>query len=170
MHDDHLRGVARGDCQACCASFERRHAFFEDGAGRISDAGVDISEGLQAKQRGGVIDVVKHKRRCLIDRRCPGASGGIGFCARVNCQSFKSWNAFRFCHVPPLKNYRRALSPPWNTAAVSGGGLPGGQGGEKRKGTQPPPPFLVGGAKGPLCPPPPRVFGGFRGRGFWFPP
>ena len=61
MHDDDLRCVARGDCQACSASLERRHAFFEDGVGRVSDAGVDISEGLQAKQRCGVVHIVKHK-------------------------------------------------------------------------------------------------------------
>ncbi len=61
MHDDHLRGVPRCDRKSGGAAFKGRNSFFEHGTGRVADARVDISEGLQSEQRGSVVDVVKYE-------------------------------------------------------------------------------------------------------------
>jgi len=78
MERDRLRRMARGDRQRRRPSFQRRHALFEHGGRRIGDAGVDIAESLQAEQRGGMVDIVEHEGRRLIDRRRPGAGRRIG--------------------------------------------------------------------------------------------
>ena len=44
------------------AAFQRGDALFQYGVGRIADAAVDIAEGLQPEQRGGMIDVVGENR------------------------------------------------------------------------------------------------------------
>jgi hypothetical protein len=54
-----LRGMARGHGQRCGAAFKRGDALFEHGLGRVHDAGVDVAEGLEAKQRGCVIGIVE---------------------------------------------------------------------------------------------------------------
>ena len=47
VHDDHLRRVAGGDSEAGGTALESRYSLFEHCAGRIADAGIDISESLQ---------------------------------------------------------------------------------------------------------------------------
>ena len=61
MHHDHLRCMARGNSEPGRAALERRDTFLQHGAGRITDARIDVAKGLQAEQRGGMIDVVEHK-------------------------------------------------------------------------------------------------------------
>ena len=61
MKDDHLRGVAGRDREPGGAAFERGDALLQHRVGRIADAGVDVAEGLQAEQRGGVVDVSNTK-------------------------------------------------------------------------------------------------------------
>src|SRR6185437_11555246 len=73
-----------------CAALERRDALFQHGVGRVADAGIDVAERLQPEQRGGVIGIVEHERRGLIDRRRPGAGGGIGLRARMHGEGRKS--------------------------------------------------------------------------------
>src|SRR6202012_2847544 len=89
QHHD-LCGVAGSHRKRRCAAFERRDAFFQHRIGRIADAGVDVAERLQPKQRGGVIGIVEHEGRGLIDRRRPGAGGRIGLRARVHGEGRKS--------------------------------------------------------------------------------
>ena len=89
QHDD-LRGVARGHRQRGGAAFERRDALFQHRVGRIADAGIDVAERLQPEQRGGVVGVVEHERRGLIDRRRPRAGGGIGLRAGMHGKGRKS--------------------------------------------------------------------------------
>ena len=51
---------------------------------------VDVAEGLQAEQRGGVIDIVEDEGRGLIDRRRARAGRRVGLRAGVNGQRGKA--------------------------------------------------------------------------------
>ena len=102
MHDDHLRGVAGGDGEGRGAALEGRDALLQNRAGRIADARIDVAEGLQAEQRRGVVDVVEHERRRLVDGRGARAGGGVRRGARVDGERVEagqtvrhgcSWNA-----------------------------------------------------------------------------
>ena len=95
VHDQHLRGVAGGDRKACGAAFERGDAFLQHRVGRVADAGVDVAERLQPEQRGGVIDVLEHERRRLVDRRRARAGGGIGLRAGVDGERCEARRALR---------------------------------------------------------------------------
>jgi len=75
-HDD-LRGVPGRHRKRGGAAFEGCDTLFQHRVGRISDAGIDVAECLQAEQRGGVIGVVKHERRGLINRCRPRAGSRI---------------------------------------------------------------------------------------------
>ena len=88
-HDD-LRGVSGRHRQRGGAAFERCDALFQHRVGRISDAGIDVAERLQAEQRRGVIGVVEHERRGLIDRRRPRAGGRIRLRAGMHGEGRKS--------------------------------------------------------------------------------
>ena len=93
VHDDHLRGVPGRDGQAGGAAFERGDAFLQHRVGRIADAGIDVAEGLQAEQRGRMVDVLEHERRRLIDRRRARAGGRIGLRAGMDRERGKAWDA-----------------------------------------------------------------------------
>ena len=90
LQHHHLRGMAGSDRERRGAAFEGRDALFQHRVGRVADAGVDVAERLQPEQRGGVIGVVEHERSGLIDRRRPGAGGGIGLRARMHGEGRKS--------------------------------------------------------------------------------
>ena len=81
QHHD-LGCVAGRDRKRCGAAFKSRDALFEHRVCRVADAGIDVAECLQAEQRGGVIGIVEHERRGLIDRRraCPGGGVGLRAC------------------------------------------------------------------------------------------
>ena len=89
QHDD-LRGVAGGDRERRGAAFQRRDALFQHGVGRVADAGIDVAERLQPEQRGGMVGIVEHERRGLIDRRGARAGGGIGLRAGMHGEGRKS--------------------------------------------------------------------------------
>ena len=90
LEHDHLGGVSGRDRKRGGAAFECGDAFFQHRVGRIADAGIDVAEGLQAEQRGGVIGIVEHERRGLIDRRRPRAGGRIRLRARMHGKGRKS--------------------------------------------------------------------------------
>ena len=93
VHGHHLRGVAGGDRQARGAAFQRGDALLQHRVGGIADAGIDVAEGLQAEQRGGVVDVLEYERGGLVDRRGARAGGGIRLGAGVDRERGKAWNA-----------------------------------------------------------------------------
>ena len=49
MHDNHLRRMAGRDRKTSSAAFKCSNTLFQDGAGRIADARIDVAEGLKAK-------------------------------------------------------------------------------------------------------------------------
>ncbi len=102
MENQKLRRVARCHRQARRAAFERGDALFEHRIGRIADARIDVAEGLQAEQRGGVIDAFEHIRRGLIDRRRARAGRRIGLRAGMNGKRGEARDAFG--HSVPLRS------------------------------------------------------------------
>ena len=90
----HLRRVSGGGRKAGGAAFERGDALLQHRGGRVADAGIDVAEGLQPEQRGGMIDVFKHVRRGLIDRRRPRAGGRIGLGAGMDRERGEARDAF----------------------------------------------------------------------------
>ena len=90
MEDQELRGVAGGHRQRSRAAFERGNTLLQHGLGRVHDPGVDVAELLQAKQRGGMVDIVEDEGRGLVDRRRPGARGGVGLRAGMDGQRIET--------------------------------------------------------------------------------
>src|ERR1044072_1432852 len=82
--------VSRGDRTRCGATFQRPDALFQYGGGGVANAGIDIAESLQPEQRGGMVGIVEHEGRGLIDRRHPRAGGRIGLRAGVYRKGRKS--------------------------------------------------------------------------------
>ena len=82
----HLRRHARAHGQRRASVFQRRHAFFEHGGGRVHHARIDVAEGLQVKQAGGMIGVIEHVGRGLVDGHRPGTGHRIGYLPGVQAQ------------------------------------------------------------------------------------
>ena len=101
VEDQKFSRMARGDGERRCAAFKRRDAAFENRIGRVGDAGVDIAERLQSEKGGGMIDIVEHERRGLINRRDARAGCRI---RRGPCMNGKGGKAGLggSCHREPL--------------------------------------------------------------------
>ena len=84
MKNQHLRRVAGCRRKSRGAAFERGNALFEHRGGRVADPRINVAEGLQTEQRGGVIDAFEYIRGGLIDRRGARAGGRIGLRAGVH--------------------------------------------------------------------------------------
>ena len=65
-------------------AFQRRDALLEDVGGRVHDAGVDVAELLQGEQPRGVVGVVEHVRRGLVDRHGARLGCGVDLLAAVD--------------------------------------------------------------------------------------
>jgi hypothetical protein len=95
MKHDCLRRVSRGHGEPGGAALQGCDALLEHGLGRVHDARVDVAEGLEVEQRRGVVDVLEHIGRRLVDRRGAGAGGGIRVGAGVDRQGVEAGLAFR---------------------------------------------------------------------------
>jgi hypothetical protein len=93
VHHDDLRGMTGGDREPGGAALERRHPLLQHRRRRIADAGIDVAEGLQAEQRGRMVDILEHERGGLIDRRRARTGRGIGLGAGMNCQGREAGDA-----------------------------------------------------------------------------
>ncbi len=74
--DEGFGGLPRGQRQPRNAAFERGDALLEHVGGRVHDPGVDVAELLQGKQSRGVVGIVEHVGRGLVNRH--GARLGCG--------------------------------------------------------------------------------------------
>ncbi len=70
--------MAGGHRQRRRAAFQRRDPLLQHRIGRVADAGIDVAEGLQPEERGGMVDIVEDEGGGLVDRRGAGAGRGIG--------------------------------------------------------------------------------------------
>ncbi len=86
--------MARRDRKSGGAAFQRGDALLQNCVGWVADAGIDVTECLQAEQRRGVVDVVEHERRGLVDRRRARPRGRIGLAARMDRERGKAGRAF----------------------------------------------------------------------------
>ena len=86
VEHDLLGGMAGSNRQSRGPALQGGHPLFQHRAGRVGDAGIDVSEGLQAEERRGMIDILEHEGGRLVDRRDAGARRRIGLRARVNRQ------------------------------------------------------------------------------------
>ena len=79
-----LRRVARCGGDRGAAALERGDPFLEHGDGRVGQPRIDVAEIVQVEERGGVIDVLEHIGRGLIDRSRARAGRRIGRGAGVD--------------------------------------------------------------------------------------
>ena len=77
VEHQHLRRMAGRHRQRGRAAFKRGDPLLQHRLSGVHDAGVDVSEGLQAEQRRRVIRIVENIGRGLVDRRSPGAGGRV---------------------------------------------------------------------------------------------
>ena len=63
VEDQELGRVARCDRERGGAAFEGRDLGLEHRLGRVHDAGIDVAEGTQREEIGGVLHVVEDDRR-----------------------------------------------------------------------------------------------------------
>ncbi|MEY9604659.1 hypothetical protein AB7M74_000202 [Bradyrhizobium japonicum] len=89
------RGADRAD-----AAFERREPLLQHTGGRIGDARIDVAGALQIEQRGGVVGILEHVGRGLVDRHRAGAGRGIRMLARMQAQGLEG-RRFRRRHAWP---------------------------------------------------------------------
>ena len=106
MHDNDLRGVPGSDRKPRGAALERCDALLQNRVGRIADARIDVAKGLQPEQRGGMIHVLEHEGRRLIDRRRARAGGRIGLGAGVHRKRCKSRNSIAHGQVLTVSQTR----------------------------------------------------------------
>jgi hypothetical protein len=95
-----LRGMAAAAGKTGAAVFQRRDAFFQHRIGRVHQPRIDVAEDLQVEQRCGVIGILEHEGRGLIDRRGARAGGGIGLGSGVNGKGVESVIGH---DVPPIE-------------------------------------------------------------------
>jgi hypothetical protein len=82
------------------AALERRDLAFERTLRGVHDAGVDVAEGAQREEVGGVLHVVEDEGRGLVDRRDARARGRIGRGARVERQRVEARCSVGHSHPP----------------------------------------------------------------------
>ena len=94
VKDERLRRVPRGHGKSRGRALQGRNALLEHGLGRVHDARIDVAEGLEVEQRRGVIDVLEHIGRRLVDRRGAGTGGGVRMGAGMDRQGVEAGLAF----------------------------------------------------------------------------
>ena len=62
----------------------------EHGRGRIRNSRINVPRAFEIEQRGGVVGILEHVGRGLVDRNRAGAGGGVRALARVQAQGFES--------------------------------------------------------------------------------
>jgi hypothetical protein len=94
-HQRHrLGGHAAGGGHRGAAALQRGHALFQRRHRRVGQPRVDVAEGLQVEQAGGVVGAVEHEAGGLVDRQRARAGGGVGDLAGVDGQrlGLEAWS------------------------------------------------------------------------------
>ena len=73
------------------AALERGDALLEHRDGRVRQPRIDVAEGLQVEQAGGVVGAVEDEARRLVDRQRARAGRGIGDLAGVDAPGVSGW-------------------------------------------------------------------------------
>ena len=72
------RRLTRRNRYRADAALERGDALLQHGIGRIREPRINVPRALHVEERGGMVAVLEHKRRRLINWRGPCAGGRIG--------------------------------------------------------------------------------------------
>jgi hypothetical protein len=99
--------LAGGGGQRRAPALDRRHAFLEHRHRRVGDARVDVAEGLQVEQAGGVLGGVEDERGGLVDRRGARAGGRIRDLPGVQAKRLNAELAVS--HAPDSKRNRSSF-------------------------------------------------------------
>ena len=94
VEHDELRPMAGCDGERRGAALQRSDALLQHRLRRVPDARVDVAEGFQREQRGGVLDVVEDEGGGLVDRRGARAGRRVGLRPRMDRQCRKARSAF----------------------------------------------------------------------------
>ena len=80
--------AARGaDCAD--AGFERGEPFFQHSGRGVRNPCVDVADTFEVEQSGGMVGILEHIGRGLIDRNRPCTGGGIRTLAGVQAERFE---------------------------------------------------------------------------------
>ena len=93
----HRRLAARGADRAD-ALLQRGEPLLQHRGGRVGDAGVDVAGALQVEQRRGVVGVLEHVGRGLVDRHRARAGHRVGLLAGMQAQGLER-GRFRSGHA-----------------------------------------------------------------------
>jgi hypothetical protein len=122
LHDgverQELCRMARCHRERCRAAFECGDLALECPLGGVHDAGIDVAEGTQREEIGGVLHVVEDEGRGLVDRRDARTRGRVGGGARVQCQRVETRCSLSHCRLP-LPDAERDLSAPGGNRQLS---------------------------------------------------
>src|SRR5262249_34167748 len=75
------------------AAFVRSNTLLQHRVGRVADAGIDVAEGLQAEERGGVVAVLEDEGGRLVDRGYARAAGRMGLGSCMDGERGSGWDA-----------------------------------------------------------------------------
>ena len=90
--DEMQRRLAAGGGDRADAALQRRDALLQHRHRRVGDARIDVPGALQVEQGGGVLGVVEHVGRGLVDRHRPRARGRVGPLAGVQGERVEAWS------------------------------------------------------------------------------
>ena len=88
--DQELRRVARRGGDRGSAALEGRDPFLKHRDGRVGQTGIDVAEIVEIEERGGMVDVVEHISRRLIDWGRARAGRRIGRGAGMDCAGLEA--------------------------------------------------------------------------------
>ena len=113
------RRLAAGGGDAAHTAFQRGHALFEHGGGRVADAAVHMARPLHVEERGGLLAALEHEGGAEVDGQRAGACGRIGRGAGMQRQGVES-GVQRSGHAVSLNCYHGPASRGRNCRAPSG--------------------------------------------------
>jgi hypothetical protein len=125
VEGDELGGMARGHGKGGRPAFQCGDLGFENRLGGVHDPGVDVAEGPEREQVGGVLDVLEDIGCCLVDRRGARAGRRVGLRSGVDRQGVEAVGPLGHVDLPlrapvvPLvlsPAVQARQSSPWGTA------------------------------------------------------
>jgi hypothetical protein len=100
MEHEELRCMAGGDGKCGRATFEGRNLCFQYRLRRVHDACIDVAEGAEREEIGGVLHILEDEGGGLVDRRDAGARCRVRCRARVKRQRVEARGLVCHCRLP----------------------------------------------------------------------
>ena len=90
-------GLSAGGSDPANAIFQGGNSFFENGGGGIGQSGIGMAGAFHIEQGGGLVAVLEHIARSLVDRYRAGTMDRVGSLPGMQCQGIKSC-VYGSCH------------------------------------------------------------------------